>query len=68
MSIPAVVGPPVAGDGNELQEELDARQLVEDLRRLPVQPEWTVLDQKLHHLHHLLAAVADRLGDERTRR
>lgn len=62
-SLPAVVRPPVAGNGNELQEQLHAGQLVKDLRRLPVQPRWTVLDQELHHLHHLLAAVADRLAE-----
>lgn len=63
-SIPAVVGPPVTGDGNELQEELDTRQFVKDLRWFPVQSQRAVLDQKLHHFHHLLTAVADRLEDE----
>ncbi len=62
--IPAIVGPPVAGDGNELQEELDTRQLVKDFRWFPVQSEWTVLYQKLHHFHHLLTAVANRLGEQ----
>lgn len=61
--LPAVVRPPVAGDGNELQEQLHAGQLVKDLRRFPVEPRWTVLDQELHHLHHLFAAVTDRLAE-----
>lgn len=61
--LPAVVRPPVAGDGNELQEQLHAGQLVKDLCRFPVEPRWTVLDQELHHLHHLFAAVADRLAE-----
>lgn len=59
--IPAIVCPPVTGNGNELQKELDARQLVKDLCWFPVQPRWTVLDQELHHFHHLLTAVADGL-------
>lgn len=63
-SIPAVVGPPVTGDRNELQEELDTRQLVKDLCWFPVQSQRAVLYEKLHHFHHLLTAVADRLGEE----
>lgn len=61
--LPAVVRPPVAGDGNELQEQLHAGQLVKDLCWFPVEPRWTVLDQELHHLNHLFAAVADRLAE-----
>lgn len=65
-STPAVVCPPITGDGNELQEELDTGQLVKDLCWFPVEPGRTVLDQELHHLHHLLTAVADRLPEATT--
>lgn len=61
--LPAVVRPPVTGDRNELQEQLHAGQLVKDLCRLPVEPRWTVLDQELHHLHHLFPAVAHGLAE-----
>lgn len=64
LSIPAIIGPPVTGNWNKLQEELDTRQLVEDLCWFPVQPKWTVLYQKLHHFHHLLTAIADCLENE----
>lgn len=64
LSVPAIVSPPVTGNRNKLQEELDTRQLVEDLCWFPVQPEWTVLYQKLHHFHHLLTAIADCLENE----
>lgn len=63
-SIPAIVSPPNTGNGNELQEELDTRQLVKDLCWFPVQSVWTVLNKKLHHFYHLLTAVADSLGNE----
>ena len=65
ISIPAVVSPPVTGDGDELQQELDTGQPVEDLGGLPVQQQWTVLYEELHHLHHLLAAVVHRLVGEK---
>lgn len=63
-SIPAIVGPPITGNGNELQEELDTRQLVKDLCWFPVQSGRTILYQKLHHFYHLLTAVADSLVNE----
>ncbi len=37
---------------------------MKDLCWFPVQAEGTVLYQKLHHFHHLLTAVANRLGNE----
>lgn len=36
---------------------------MKELRRFPVEPRWTILNKELHHLHHLVAAVADRLED-----
>ena len=62
--VPAVVGLPVTGDGYELQEELHTGEPVEDLGGLPVEPQRAILDEELHHLHHLLVGVAHRLGGE----
>lgn len=61
--LPAVVSPPIAGRGDELQQKLHTGELEEDLGRLPVEPRRAVLDQKLHHLHHLLAGVGASLGN-----
>lgn len=63
-AVPAVVGPPVAGDGYELQEELHTGEPVEDLGGLPVESQRAVLDEELHHLHHLFVGIAHRLGRE----
>lgn len=58
---PSIVCPPITGNRNELQEELDTRKLMKDLCWFPVQSRWAVLYQKLHHFHHLLSAVVDSL-------
>lgn len=59
--LPAIVGPPVTGDGYELKQKLHAGQLVEDLSRLPVETHRPELKQELHHLHYLLVCVRARL-------
>lgn len=63
--LPAVVGPPVAGRGYELQHQLDAGQLVEKLDGLPVELGGSALDEELHHLDHLLSGVGVRLETRR---
>ena len=64
--VPAVVGLPVTGDGYELQEELHTGEPVEDLGGLPVEPQRAILDEELHHLHHLLPAGRTCLKNKRT--
>ena len=64
--LPAVVGPPVAGGGDELQHEGNAGELEEHLDGVPVEVGRGTLHQVLHHLHHLLPAGRTCLKNKRT--
>lgn len=54
---PCVIGLPIAGDRNKLQQELDTRKFEKDFSWFPIQLCWAIFYQKLHHFHNLFMSI-----------